>query len=285
MNTQPALTVDRLAVEYPGRWRRPPARVIHDVSFSVSKHETLALVGESGSGKSTIGKAILGLTAIAHGTIQLNGSEITHLPTRGRRNIAGELQAIFQNPYGSLNPSLTIGQSLAEPILAVMGGSAKDARQQSLDVLERVGMPGDTLTRYPGDFSGGQRQRICIARAAVLRPSVIICDEPTSALDVTTQAKVLDLLRELQDNLGVAYLFITHDLAVVREFAQRTVVLNNGFIVEQGTTAEVCERPTDAYTRQLLLSAPVPNPRIQRERRAQRAKTLPLLAPAANGNE
>ncbi|HWI31984.1 MAG TPA: ABC transporter ATP-binding protein [Microbacterium sp.] len=270
MNSTPALTVEGLAVEYPGRWRRPPARVIHDVSFSVDKHETLALVGESGSGKSTIGKAILGLTAATEGAIRLNGREITHLSTRGRRAIAGELQAIFQNPYGSLNPALTIGQSLAEPILAVRGGSAKQARAASLEVLERVGMPGDTLDRFPGDFSGGQRQRICIARAAVLRPSVIICDEPTSALDVTTQAKVLELLKELQVTLGVAYLFITHDLAVVREFAHRTIVLNKGYLVEEGLTSDVCSRPRDAYTRELLQSAPVPNPAIQRERRAQR---------------
>lgn len=272
MNTSPSplLQVDELAVEYPGRRRRDVNRVIDDVSFSLSRGETLALVGESGSGKSTIGKAILGLAPAAAGTITLDGRDITRLPKRRRREVASKLQAVFQNPYGSLNPALTIGQSLAEPIRAVEGADARDIRERCTAIIERVGLPRDTLSRFPAEFSGGQRQRISIARAAVLRPNVIVCDEPTSALDVTTQAKVLELLAELQSDLGVAYLFITHDLAVVRAFAQRTMVLQRGRIVEEGATARVCDAPHHEYTQALVSAAPVPHPDIQRERRERR---------------
>lgn len=265
------LRVDRLAVEYPGRTRSEPMRVIDDVSFTLGHGRTLALVGESGSGKSTIGKAILGLAPVAAGTITLDGRDITHLPKRRRREVAAQLQAVFQNPYGSLNPALTIGQSLAEPIRAVEGARAADIRHRCAEIIERVGLPSDTLSRYPAEFSGGQRQRISIARAAVLRPRVIVCDEPTSALDVTTQAKVLELLTELQGMLDVSYLFITHDLAVVRAFADRTMVLQRGRIVEEGETVRVCDAPQNPYTQALVGAAPVPHPIIQRERRERRA--------------
>lgn len=269
--SEPLLAVEHLAVDYrrPG-FRVPPNRVIRDVSFSLEAGDTLALVGESGSGKTTIGRAILGLTPIAQGSIRLRGREIAGLSRRERRPLAADIQAVFQNPYGSLNPALTIGQILAEPLLAARTTARWDARRRIIELLERVRMPADTVSRYPGNFSGGQRQRIAIARALALDPSLMICDEPTSALDVSTQAAVLDLLREIQDATGVAYLFITHDLAVVREFAHRTIVLETGEIVEEGTSEQVCDSPRHPYTQRLVAAAPVPDPVLQRQRREAR---------------
>jgi len=272
-STGPVLEVSNLAVEYPkSGFRQQPHRVIQDVSFSLGVGETLALVGESGSGKSTIGKAILGLAPVAAGRVTLKDQDITRLSARARRPLASELQAVFQNPYGSLNPSLTVGQILAEPLRAARIG-AREAHDRIATLLQRVRMPIDTMTRYPGEFSGGQRQRIAIARAIALDPGVVICDEPTSALDVSTQAAVLELLAELQSRLHVSYLFITHDLAVVRQFADRTLVLQAGRIVEEGTSAEVCERPVHPYTQRLVAAAPVPDPVLQRERRRARLET------------
>ncbi|QCQ16609.1 ABC transporter ATP-binding protein [Microbacterium sp. RG1] len=273
MSTSPtALNVQHLAVEYPKRLRNPARRVIDDVSFSIPVGRTLALVGESGSGKSTIGKAILGLAPITAGSIVLGSRDITTLPLRRRREVASQLQAVFQNPFGSLNPALTIAQSLAEPIRAIEAVSAAEIRSRCAEVIERVGLPVDALRRYPAEFSGGQRQRIAIARAAVMRPGVIVCDEPTSALDVTTQAKVLTLLADLQSSLGVSYLFITHDLAVVREFAHQTMVLDGGRIVESGETVSLCDRPQHPYTQALVAAAPVPDPVVQRRRREERLR-------------
>jgi ABC-type glutathione transport system ATPase component len=270
MDTTALLEVDSLAVEYRKTGLRASVnRVIDDVSFHIGTGETLALVGESGSGKSTIGKVILGLTPAAAGSIRFRGRQIDSLSPRARRPLASELQVIFQNPYGSLNPSLKIGRILAEPLLAA-GRSRREAMGQIADLLSVVNMPADTVDRYPGDFSGGQRQRIAIARALALKPSLVVCDEPTSALDVSTQAAVLELLAELQQRLGVSYLFITHDLAVVRQFADRTIVLQNGRIVEEGSSSDVCERPQHPYTQRLVAAAPVPDPRLQRERRERR---------------
>lgn len=278
--TELALEIEDLRVEYGTRsrglfTRQPASRhaAVDEVSLAVRPGETLALVGESGSGKTTIGNAVLGLAPVSRGRIKLHGRDITRLGASARRALASDLQVIFQNPYGSLNPSLRIGSILAEP-LQVNGHLGKtESRAAIRDLLQRVGMPADAIDRYPGHFSGGQRQRIAIARAVAVRPSVIVCDEPTSALDVSTQEKVLQLLRELQAEIGVAYLFITHDLAVARTFAERITVLHQGRLVEQGAAADVCERPSDPYTARLVAAAPVPNPRVQRERRAHRAVT------------
>ena len=276
------LTVDRLAVDYkkPGV-RSRTHRVIHDVSFAVAQGETLALVGESGSGKSTIGKAILGLVPCAAGSVQYQGQEVGNLGRKARRALAGQLQVIFQNPYGSLNPALTIGQILSEPLTASGKFTRQSASARIAELLERVNMPSDTVTRFPGNFSGGQRQRIAIARALALDPALVICDEPTSALDVSTQASVLELLAEIQDRTGVSYLFITHDLAVVREFAHRAIVLEQGTIVEEGPSQALCDTPQHAYTRKLVAAAPVPDPRIQRQRREQRHQSRQLVDSAA----
>jgi len=270
MTDSHALVVDGLAVEYPPRrFRGAPARVIDDVTFHVGRGETLALVGESGSGKTTIGRAVLGLAPITAGRVVVDGTDATRLSARARRPLAATLQAIFQNPYGSLNPALTIGRTIAEPLRA--GGVARaEIPARIADLLTRVGLPADAASRYPAQFSGGQRQRIAIARAVARGPRLIVCDEPTSALDVTTQAAALELLSELQGTLGCAYLFITHDLAVVREFADRVIVLEKGRIVEDGGAREVCDAPQHPYTRSLIAAAPVPDPVLQRRRREER---------------
>ncbi|MFF1301912.1 ABC transporter ATP-binding protein [Streptomyces sp. NPDC058307] len=271
MTGTPILQLDGLAVRYPSRgFRKPPTTVIEDVSFEVGQGETVALVGESGSGKTTIGRAVLGLAPVSGGRVLLDGQDITHLTGRARRALSCDLQAIFQNPYASLNPALPVGRTLAEPLLAGSTRSRGEVRDHITDLLRRVGLPEDAADRYPAQFSGGQRQRIAIARAVARQPKIIICDEPTSALDVTTQAAALDLLAELQHSLGCAYLFITHDLAVVKEFAARTLVLQHGRIVEEGRSTDVCDQPQHEYTRRLVAAAPVPDPVLQRGRRHQR---------------
>ncbi|MFJ2619205.1 ATP-binding cassette domain-containing protein [Glutamicibacter sp. NPDC087344] len=269
--TEPLLSVQNLAIEYqrPG-WRKPALRVIHDVGFEIEAGHTLALVGESGSGKSSIGRAVLGLTPAASGKIQFQGQDLLALKKKERRKLSGDLQVIFQNPYGSLNPGLTIGQILVEPLEASGKFTRVQAQRRVAELLDRVHMPKDTISRYPGNFSGGQRQRIAIARALALEPKLVVCDEPTSALDVSTQAAVLELLRELQDGLNVSYLFITHDLAVVRTFADRVIVLEQGRIVEEGLSAAVCDSPQNPYTKKLVAAAPVPDPSLQRIRRNAR---------------
>lgn len=280
--TAPLLEVSELGITYVRRriWRRRALEtpVVSDASFSIAPGETLALVGESGSGKTSIGRAILGLAPVSGGTIRLDGRDITHANATERRQLASDIQVIFQNPYGSLNPSLTIGDILTEPLRVrerlSQAASLKIVRQ----LLERVGMPADAAERYPGNFSGGQRQRIAIARALSVRPRLVICDEPTSALDVSTQATVLDLLAELQRDTGMSYLFISHDLAVVRRFADRVAVLDKGTIVETGDVESVCDRPSHAYTQALIAAAPVPDPILQRARRQARLTARQLDA-------
>ena len=288
MSADPVLAVDHLAVRYPVRRssifaRRPaPKAAVDDVSFDLAAGETLALVGESGSGKTTIGNAVLGLAPISAGTIRLDGAEITTASVEQRRRLAADLQVVFQNPYGSLNPSLTIGRTLTEPLQVTRRLDARESRRRIDTLLEQVGLPGDAADRYPADFSGGQRQRIAIARAISVQPRVIVCDEPTSALDVSTQKVVLELLAGLQQESGVAYLFITHDLAVVRHFADRVAVLDHGRIVETGTAADVCEHPRHPYTQRLVAAAPVPDPRMQQRRREARLAAAETTAtPAA----
>jgi ABC-type glutathione transport system ATPase component len=247
--------------------------VIHDVSFTLHEGETLSLVGESGSGKTTIGRAILGLAPVSGGSIDYRGREISGLSRPARRKAARDVQVVFQDPYSSLNPSMRVEDILVEPMKAagVTGG-----RTRIRELLDAVGLPADTATRYPREFSGGQRQRIAIARALALEPSVIICDEPTSALDVTTQARVLALLKEIQRSTGVAYLFISHDLGVVNEISDRIAVLYQGRIVELGEAHQVATAPAHEYTRKLQMAAPVADPVLQRARRAKRLEVLAL---------
>jgi ABC-type glutathione transport system ATPase component len=274
------LRVENLGVEFRAAGRRGRFRAVEDVSFTVAPGETVALVGESGSGKSTIGRAVLGLTPAATGSIHFDGEDITHRTRATRRSLARRLQVVFQDPYSSLNPTKTIGESLTEPPRGQARLDRRSSQARVSTLLTSVGLPEDAVDRYPNHFSGGQRQRIAIARALVLEPSLVVCDEPTSALDVSTQAQVLELLKELQARLGLAYLFITHDLAVVRHFADRVLVLRRGALVEQGGALEVCERPRDPYTKQLIAAAPVPDPRIQARRREARLAAAGVTAGA-----
>ena len=264
------LTVEDLRLRYPGRgFRNTGPEVLQGISLEIAAGETLGLVGESGSGKTTLGRAVLGLAEPTGGAIRFDGRDITHLRGRERRGLARDIQVIFQDPYTSLNPALRIEDILAEPLIG-QGVDPKEARKSVGALLDSVGLPSDSIHRYPREFSGGQRQRVAIARALALKPKLIVCDEPVSALDLTTQAVVLDLLVDLQRRTGVAYLFITHDLAVVRHISHRVAVMYRGGIVEQGPVAQVTDHPQDDYTRRLILAAPTADPDRQRERREAR---------------
>lgn len=264
---EPLLGIDRLTVTYPGRgFRARPFTAVQDVSLDVRPGETVGLVGESGSGKSTIGRAILGLVPVTCGTIRYAGHDISRARRREWRTLAGDLQVVFQDPYSSLNPALTIETILMEPLTA--GGVPKrEAAQRIRGLLDAVRLPKDSLDRLPREFSGGQRQRIAIARALSVRPRLIICDEPVSALDMSTQARVLQMFREIQESTGVAYLFISHDISVVRSLSHRVGVVYRGRIVEWGECVQVTDRPEHPYTRRLLLAAPVADPIRQAQRR------------------
>jgi len=268
--TEPLLEVTDLTVLFSAGRHRPPVRAVDGVSFTIGGRETLGLVGESGSGKTTIGRAILGLIPITTGTITLNGQPITGLPDKQRRAISSELQAIFQDPYGSLNPALAIRESLAEVLRAQGQRTDTIINKRIAHLLQRVGLPADAAERYPAHFSGGQRQRIAIARSLMASPRLVICDEPTSALDLSVQAQVLNLLAELQDEFEVSYLFIGHDLAVIRHVSHRIVVLYRGRVMEYGDSNEIYESPLHPYTSALLAAAPVADPDAQQRRRAAR---------------
>lgn len=267
--TAPILKVDDLRLSFRGRgFRAPRLEILKGISLEIKPGETLGLVGESGSGKTTIGRAILGLIPADSGTIEFDGAVLGKRSARMRRELGKSLQVVFQDPYTSLNPALTVGDTLSEPLLGQgLGRSA--GRKRVAELLDRVQLPQDAADRLPREFSGGQRQRVAIARALALRPKLIVCDEPVSALDLTTQAHVMDLLKEIQDETNVAYLFISHDLTVVRHMSHRVAVIHRGEFVEQGDIREVTENPQNPYTRKLLLAAPVPDPVRQKTRREQ----------------
>jgi len=272
--TETLLRVDELVVEYPGKaFRSKPFRVLDRVSIEIGRSETLGLVGESGSGKTTLGRAVMGLAPVTEGAIVFDGEGIRKATSRRRRELSRALQVVFQDPYTSLNPSMSIGDILAEP-LTVHDWSRRDANRRIREVLDQVNMPSDSADRRPREFSGGQRQRIAIARALTLSPKLIICDEPVSALDLSTQARVLDLFLQIQRDTGVSYLFISHDLDVVRHISHRVAVMYRGEIVEQGPAIEVTRTPSHPYTQRLLLASPVPDPDRQAERRRQRQELM-----------
>jgi ABC-type oligopeptide transport system ATPase subunit len=233
-------------------------RAVTNVSLSIPAGKTVGLVGESGSGKSTIGMAILKLVPITGGTIHFRGADITSLPEKTFRPFRKEMQMIFQDPFGSLNPRWTILQSLDEPLRVHFPSlSRSDKKVKAAALLRKVGLNPDHLGRYPHEFSGGQRQRIGIARALAVEPALIVCDEPVSALDVSVQAQIVNLLSDLQEELGIAYLFIGHDLAVVEHISDEIVVLSRGQVVESGPSEIVCRDPQHEYTRNLLASVPI----------------------------
>jgi oligopeptide transport system ATP-binding protein len=241
-------------------------RAVDGVSFEVQRGETLGLVGESGSGKSTACRAVLQLIKPTSGSIKFEGREIAGLGQRQMRPLRREMQMIFQDPYASLNPRKRVGQIVGDPLKRQGVASGSELRRQVQELLERVGLSSEHFNRFPHEFSGGQRQRIGIARALSLKPKLVICDEPVSALDVSIQAQIVNLLDDLQDEFGLAYLFVAHDIGVVRHISDRIAVMNEGKIVEQGSADEVCERPKDEYTKKLLAAVPIPDPRESRER-------------------
>jgi ABC-type oligopeptide transport system ATPase subunit len=253
-------------------------KAVDDVSFEIHEGETLGLVGESGSGKSTTGYAVLQLLKPTGGSVRFMGKELTTMSRGDLREIRREMQIVFQDPYSSLNPRMTVGNIVAEP-LTVHGIGTRRSREATVrDLLETVGFNPDFTNRYPHEFSGGQRQRIGIARALALNPRLIVCDEPVSALDVSIQAQILNLLKDLQRDLGLAYLFVAHDLAVVRTMSDRIAVMNKGKLVETGPAEQVYRRPQDEYTRALLAAVPVPDPRRMRERKRERRKLAHAVA-------
>jgi peptide/nickel transport system ATP-binding protein len=268
------LVVDDLIVEYPTKgFRKKPFRALTDVSIRIGQGETLGLVGESGSGKTTLGRAVLGLAPVTSGTITFEGEDISHASRKHRQKLSRDLQVVFQDPYTSLNPAMEIGDILAEP-LTIQGIGPKESKARVQELLDHVNLPSDALRRLPREFSGGQRQRVAIARALALSPKLIVCDEPVSALDLTTQARVLDLFLQIQRDTGVSYLFVSHDLDVVRHISHRVAVMYHGEIVEQGPAAQVTVAPEHPYTQRLLLASPVPDPDRQEERRANRRRLL-----------
>ncbi|MFC9648454.1 ATP-binding cassette domain-containing protein [Streptomyces sp. NPDC059892] len=249
----PFLSVEDLVVEYPTA--RGPFRAVDRVSFQLERGGSLAVVGESGCGKSTLARALVRLLRPTSGRIVLDGTDIAGMAERRLRPLRRRVQMVFQDPYGSLDPHLTAQQIVAEPLrLSGVGDRAERARRAA-GLIDRVGLPATALHRRPSEFSGGQRQRIGIARALASRPEVLVCDEATSALDVSVQAQVLDLLRELQAETGIAYLFIAHNLGVVREISDEVLVMNAGRIIESGPTGAVLASPAEPYTRALRRAA------------------------------
>ncbi|MGY5763786.1 ABC transporter ATP-binding protein [Brachybacterium sp. DNPG3] len=257
---QPIIRVRNLTKDFPIRgsvpWRSTPFRAVDDVSFDLARGTTTAIVGESGSGKSTVAQMVLKLLTPTSGSVEFEGRDITGFGGAELKALRRRVQPIFQNPYGTLDPMYSIYRTIEEPLRLHGIGDAASREAKVRDLLDKVSLPAAMMRRYPNELSGGQRQRIAIARALALDPEVVICDEAVSALDVLVQAQVLELLNDLQAELGLSYLFITHDLAVVRQIADRTLVMEKGRVVEQGTTDEVFHAPREEYTKRLLAAIP-----------------------------
>ncbi|AXK45276.1 ABC transporter ATP-binding protein [Brachybacterium saurashtrense] len=267
---EPLVVAEDLVIEYPGRWGKPPFRAVKGVDFRIRAGEVYGLVGESGSGKTTIGRAIAGLERTTGGSLTVLGHQMHGMKEKEFKPLRRRIGFVFQDPATSFNPHLTIEQCIAEPLIVHEASMTAAQRGQTVrELLEAVELPGAYARRYPHELSGGQRQRISLARALVLEPELLIADEPTSALDVSVQATVLELFRELQQRLGFAALFISHDLAVVDSLAHRIGVLFRGDLVEDGHGPDVLQRPAHEYTRRLIASLPVPDPAEQAARREE----------------
>ena len=240
-----------------GLFRKKVFKAVDDVSFQLARGKTLGVVGESGSGKSTVGLTLMRLHQATAGTVRFDGTDLLQLSTHDFRAYKRRIQIIFQNPYASLNPRFTVGQVLTEPMmLHGIGATADDRRAMAQDLLARVGLPAAAYHKYPYQFSGGQRQRIAIARCLTMKPDILICDEAVSALDVSVQAQVLNLLQDLQDDFGLSYIFISHDLSVIKHMSDQVMVMQNGKVVEQNTSDAIYSDPQTDYTRRLLSAIP-----------------------------
>jgi oligopeptide/dipeptide ABC transporter ATP-binding protein len=267
MSAETLVSVERLEKIYPLAFGpRTGVRVLNDVTFDIDRGETLGLVGESGSGKSTTGRILVGLTPATGGDVTIFGHKITG--PNGARELAkvrAKLQFVFQDPHAALNPRMKVGESIAEPLDISGAYTRQQRRQRVAETLDLVGLPAASATRYPHEFSGGQRQRVVIARALALNPEFLVCDEPVSALDVSMQAQIVNLLLDLQERLGLSYLFIAHDLAVVRVVSMRIAVMYAGSIVEIAPKHELFEAPQHPYTAALLEAVPRPDPSYRRK--------------------
>lgn len=274
---EPLLEVEDLHVHFDvkGR-RRAKLRAVDGVTFAIRAGETFGLIGESGSGKSTISRAILQLVDVRSGSIRFRDRSILDMGRRERRLARRHVQTVFQDPHASLDPRMTVWQSVCEPMRVQRIGTAAERRQRALEMLERVGLSEDHARRFPHEISGGQKQRVSIARALVLEPELLLCDEAVSALDVALQAEILNLLAELQKDLGLAYLFITHDLSVVAHIADRIGVMYLGQLVEIGSVEDVVDRPAHPYSEALLDAQPLPLPsRLRTEERTPLSGDIP----------
>jgi ABC-type oligopeptide transport system ATPase subunit len=287
MTETPLLEVTGLSKHFPVRkgvvFERTidVVKAVDDVSFTLEAGQTLGLVGESGSGKSTTGYTVLQLLRPTSGSVRFEGQELTQLGGGAMRRLRREMQIVFQDPYSSLNPRMTVGNIVAEPLVVHGIGTGKSRGESVRRLLDIVGFDPNFTNRYPHEFSGGQRQRIGIARALALNPRLIVCDEPVSALDVSIQAQILNLLKDLQRDFGIAYLFIAHDLAVVRAVSDTIAVMKHGRIVEYGSADAVYERPQDPYTKALLAAVPLPDRQHVAERKAERRRLRLALSDAA----
>jgi len=264
---EPLVRVEHLKEYFPVRsgFKRLTLKAVDDVSFTVGRGETLGLVGESGCGKTTVGRTLLQLYKPTDGKVFFDGEEITD---KNIRNMRKRMQMVFQDPYSSLNPRMTVEDIIGEPLdVHKLYENKKDRREKILNLMSLVGLNAEHATRYAHEFSGGQRQRIGIARALAVNPDFIVCDEPVSALDVSIQAQVVNMFEELQEKLGVAYLFIAHDLLVVRHISDRIAVMYLGKIVEIADADELCDSPIHPYSQSLLSAVPIPDPKVTRSRK------------------
>ena len=255
-----ALKVEDLDIVFKGRRGQGDVHAVRDVSFAIDEGEVLGLVGESGSGKSTTARGLMRLIEPKSGTVRLGDLDLMTLSRRALRSARRDIQMVFQDPYSSLNPARVIGLSIAEPLEAHTDLSKAERSERVRELLRRVNLSPDYYERFPYEFSGGQRQRIAIARAIALDPKVVVCDEAVSALDVSTQNEIINLLEDLRDDLGIAFLFISHDLAVVRHVADRIAVMYLGQIVEEGPAERIFSEPAHPYTEALLAAVPMPDP-------------------------